>query len=286
MSIMFGSFAMIGWGVSDYMAKRILGKTGTYRTTIYSELVGLIPIVLLFIARGPIFSDWSGTIGLAFVAGAIHIICICTFYGALYWGQASVVAPLTASWGVVSTLISICFLGEKLESIVALLIVLVILGAILISFQPDPSGAGSLKRALPLAFVSTVATGFNAVLMKFVALGLGDVGAVFYTRVFSAIMMLPGLFIIARRSGWLPQALDLRRRIFLASLGVINALAFVGYVTGITLGNVSIVAPVAASSPAVTFILAELLLKERVRPHQGLGVFLVLAGVVALAVFA
>jgi uncharacterized membrane protein len=119
--------------------------------------------------------------------------------------------------------------------------------------------------------------------MKYAALGLGEIGAVFYTRVFGIAIMFPGLVVVSRRSGLFPHALDLKRWVFLMAIGLLGALAFMAYVGGLASGSVAIVAPVAASSPAITFILAEVLLKERVRPHQGIGVVMVLAGVIFLS---
>ena len=55
------------------------------------------------------------------------------------------------------------------------------------------------------------------------------------------------------------------------------------YVKGLTEGYISIVSPVAASAPVVTVILAGILLKERIRIHQGVGVVMVLLGVILIA---
>jgi uncharacterized membrane protein len=46
---------------------------------------------------------------------------------------------------------------------------------------------------------------------------------------------------------------------------------------------VSIVTPIATSSPAVTIVLAHIFLNERVRLHQRIGIVAIIAGIVILS---
>jgi len=70
----------------------------------------------------------------------------------------------------------------------------------------------------------------------------------------------------------------------LALLGVIDVSAFFAWYLGLRVGQVSLVTPIATSSPAVTVVLAHLFLKERVRPHQRIGILAIISGIVLLSV--
>jgi uncharacterized membrane protein len=152
------------------------------------------------------------------------------------------------------------------------------------SYEPSSSDRRRPHPAVFLAATSAIVAGVNAILIKFVTLQLGEVGAVFYVRTFAAMAMLPGFLIISRKASLTPRALGSRCWIFLIGIGVFNALGFVAYAAGLAGGDIAIVVPVAASSPAITVVLAEILLKERIHLHQIMGVFMVLAGVVFLSV--
>ena len=52
---------------------------------------------------------------------------------------------------------------------------------------------------------------------------------------------------------------------------------------GLRVGLVSMVSPIALSSPAVTVVIAHVFLKDRVRPHQRLSIIAVIAGIALLS---
>jgi uncharacterized membrane protein len=70
----------------------------------------------------------------------------------------------------------------------------------------------------------------------------------------------------------------------LGLLGLIDVSAFFAWYLGLRVGLVSIVTPIATSSPAVTVLLAHLFLQERVRPHQRIGIFAIISGIILLSV--
>ena len=71
---------------------------------------------------------------------------------------------------------------------------------------------------------------------------------------------------------------------YILTNGTFGTVAFLAYSVGINSGNAVIVAPIAASAPFITVILAILLLKERLRKEQMLCVAAIILGIVILAV--
>jgi uncharacterized membrane protein len=69
----------------------------------------------------------------------------------------------------------------------------------------------------------------------------------------------------------------------LGILGLLDVSAFFAWYLGLRVGLVSIVTPIATSSPAVTVVLAHLFLKERVRLHQRIGIVAIISGIIFLS---
>ena len=69
----------------------------------------------------------------------------------------------------------------------------------------------------------------------------------------------------------------------LIALGFVDSLANFAWAVATTLGMLSLVAVIGALYPAVTVLLAILLLRERPQILQGIGVILAIAGVVLIS---
>ena len=103
------------------------------------------------------------------------------------------------------------------------------------------------------------------------------------TAVMFAIVL--AMVLIARRRGTphRPRA-DLVAGLKLAIIcGVFDALANVGLLWGIRIGDLSVIAVLTALYPAGTIILARVVLKERIAPVQYLGLVLAIAASAMLA---
>ncbi len=54
-SVLGGLGAMLGWGTSDFFANQATDKVGHYRTFFWSQLVGLVLILIISLAVGLTF---------------------------------------------------------------------------------------------------------------------------------------------------------------------------------------------------------------------------------------
>jgi len=106
--------------------------------------------------------------------------------------------------------------------------------------------------------------------------------------------LLDGVLPLARLHDWfhvpcLPLIPDTNRVLVskkllkLVTLGLLDVSGFFAWYMGLRVGLVSMVSPIALSSPAVTVVIAHIFLKERVRPHQRLSIIAVIAGIALLS---
>jgi len=135
------------------------------------------------------------------------------------------------------------------------------------------------RRSILLAIVAGIGFGSYFVLAK-----IGSSGDVGWALLLSRVSALPLIgafaYLALRRGGRRPRG---RAILALAGLGLLDLGANVCYNHATTIGELSSVAVASSLYPVMTVTLAALLLGERVRGVQRVGVVVALCGVVMIA---
>jgi len=283
LSLVFAITAMLGFGLADFIAKAILTKANVYRTLLISQTIGTVPflgVALMFDFNPPSQS----ILPLALCSGALSAIVMLSFYSALRLGKATLVSPIASCLSVFAVVLSVVVLGERLTVAQLILIVAVFVGIVLVGLPERTNGKAShFYLSILLALLVIFLGGGNAIFQKWVS--LAD-----HTLVNFAVMRLSMIGSLAACQPILGQRADIRARgtrkeyVALILLGLVDAFGFFAYYMGFRAGFVSIVAPIANSSAAVTIVLARLFLSERVPFHQRIGVITILAAIALLSV--
>jgi drug/metabolite transporter (DMT)-like permease len=278
-SILLGIVAMLGFGVADFIAKAMLTRTNVIRTALISQGMGSFLYLGAALAYDRVLPSVA-LASLALFSGAISGAVLCAYYVALSLGKASLVAPIFSCLTVVAVVLSFLILGEALTRLQLSAITLVFLGIILVAFERDQGGDSSRKLSLIIALSAAVLGGANLILQKWIAESGHYLMGFLLTRISSAALMTP----LALVRGQETRSVGISRSwLKLGLLGLIDVSAFFALYLGLRVGLVSIVTPIATSSPAVTVVLAHLFLKERVRSHQRIGIFAIVSGIVFLS---
>ena len=278
-SILLGIVAMSGFGVADFVAKTMLTRMNVIRTALISQGLGSF----LFLAAALVFDRALPSVplmGLALLSGVISAAVLSGYYAALSLGKASLVSPIYSCITVVAVVLSFLILGESLTRLQLSAIAVVFVGIILVAYERKDGGDSSRKLSVIIALLVAVLGGGNLILQKWVA-GSGHYLMGFLLMRISMLTLLTPLALMPgqetysgeARSGWLKLVL----------LGLIDVSAFFAWFLGLRVGLVSIVTPIATSSPAVTVVLAHLFLKERVRSRQRIGIFAIVSGIIFLS---
>jgi len=278
-SIVFGIFAMLGFGVADAIAKTILSSRNAIRIAMVSQALGSIlflVVALLFDLALPSLS----VIYLALISGAISAVVLGSYYLALSLGKASIVSPIASCMNVVAVALSLWVLGESLTGLQFSLISLVFIGILLVASDFSKGKDSTRKASVLLALLAAVVGGGNIIIQKWIAESSHYLMAFLFTRIFMITFMLPVCPMIRETR----HAMTSRNYLKLGVLGLMDVSGFFSWYIGLRVGLVSIVTPIALSSPAVTVALAHIFLNERVRLHQRLGIFAVVIGIVLLSV--
>ena len=277
-SIALGILAMLGFGVADFIAKVILSYTNAIRTLLVSQAMGTVLFLSVALTYDRALPSLT-VMSLALIVGVLSAVVMCSYYVALSLGKASVIAPIASCLTAVAIVLSILILGEAFTNLQLSLIALVFAGMLLVAFEKTKGNESSRTVSVVLALMAAVLGGGNVIMQKWIAVSDHYLIALFMTRIPMLGCLLPLTPAIARARSFSHYGA-------LALLGMIDASAFFAWYLGLRIGMVSIVTPVAMSSPAVTVILAHLFLNERVRPHQRLGIVAIIAGIVLLSTIA
>lgn len=265
------------WGTADFFAglkARTMAPPAVVAITQGAALVALSAILLVrntglspsFSGNGPL---WSIAAGLA---GAAGLVC---FYTALASGTMGVVAPISSLGALVPVFLGL-LTGERPSAIAWVGMAVAVTGAALAS---GPELAGAVPPR-PVILAAVAAVFFGAALYS---LDRGARYALLETlwgmRLTSvALFVVAGLVV---RSVGGTRARDLPALVVIG-LGDVTANALFAYSS--SRGMVSVASVLGSLYPVATVFWAWLLLGERLRRVQAIGVALTLVGVVAIAV--
>lgn len=292
MGIFLGLIAAFGWGTGDFITRGVTHRIGALRTIIYSQLFGLLSVTTLAIVFGELARAASipaegWLIGV--VGGTVGVFATFALFNAFEHGVLMVVAPIAASYGALTVLLSVLS-GETLSATRGLGVVLSITGVILASIELSPEAEHTQQmvtrsRKLPsgigFALLAALLFGVNFWLLGFyVVPALGPILPVFVTRLLGVGVMLL-LALITRQSARPPAGRALWGVIAVALL---DTTAFAANNVGMGSEQIAVVAVLSSMFAAVTVLLAWIFLRERIRMGQWFGIVLILAGILLVSI--
>ncbi len=241
----------------------------------------LYAAALLVLGRFPALSLDQLPLGLALsVLGLAGLIL---FYKALALGPIAIVSPIGAAYVLVTVILVVVFLGERLSTGQTVAITATMIG-IVMTGTDGRSLAAALSRPKPgvwLAILAMIGFGGWAALMAYATREHDGLAMILIQRVLSLLITLAILLALRIR---LRARSDVRMIAIVLATGIFDTLANVLYVLGVQGGYASIVATGSGVYPIIPALLAITVLGERLAPNQYVGVVVLLAGLVALGV--
>ncbi len=281
MVVLLGLAAAVLYGGGDF-----LGGMATRRAhvltvlTLVETAAVILAVAVAWLTGGP--ATLPG-LTWGFSAGAIGGLGLIIFYVGLAAGPMSVVAPVA---GLVSTVLPVAVAlaeGERPGPAVYAGALLCLVAIVLASAAPEASDTKSrphrLARALAYGTASGVAFGLFFLLIRNAGQS-GEVWPVAAGRIgelaivlAAAAVLRPGLRGV---SGGIPLAA--------VSAGVIDVVANLCYVAATRTGSFGLAVVLASLYPGVTVLLARVVLGERLRTIQRLGLGLAAIGILLVTV--
>lgn len=271
-------------GITSILAKCGIKKTDSdIATALRTVVVLLFSWAIVFIvgsaeqipqieAKSLLFLILSG------LATGASWIC---YFKALSMGDVNKVVPIDKSSTVLSILLAIIFFGET-ENIAFKLIGTAVLAAGIFlmieknSFQKAESG-----KWLIYAVLSAVFAALTSILAK---IGISGVESNLGTAIRTCVVLITawGIVFAKGKQGQI-KSLDRKELVFIFLSGVATGASWLCYYYAIQKGIVSVVVPIDKLSVIVTVAFSYFVFKEKLSRMSFLGLCLMIAGTVALA---
>jgi len=275
--LLYTLLTMLLWGGWGVLSKPLSSIVSSWQMLAFSTL-GVLPVIGVLAASRQLRSGGNPSRGfwLAFGSGLLASAGNAAYFQALAMGgKAAAVTPLTSLYPLVTIVLALVFLRERLNAIQGLGIVLSL--AALYCFSGG-GGAAGLSAWVLLALIPILCWGLSALLQK---LATAHASSERCTLAFLLGFVPVALAIPI----WQPMAWSLAGRTWLLLL----ALGFLFGLGNLTLifaygrgGRASVVTPLASLYSLVTIPLAMVLLGERIAWREGAGIALALLAVVGL----
>ena len=268
-TVAFALAASISWGAGDFSGGLATRRAQVLSVVIGAYVVGLIMLIALALIWSEPFPStldliWGSVAGLA---GAVGLVA---FYQALAVGRMGVVAPIAA---MLSAAVPVLF-GALIEGLPApIQLIGFVLAFIAVGLI---SGLGVVKgRPEGLGLALLAGLGFGSF---FILISRVSHGAVFWPLAAARLSSLLFLFavVLIRRQKVLPEK-SVWPVVFLA--GVLDVAGNVFFVLATHTGRLDVAAILSSLYPAVTVLLATIILRERVTRLQTIGIFFALVAI-------
>jgi drug/metabolite transporter (DMT)-like permease len=264
------------WGVSDFIGGLQTRRVPVPVVLALVEGVGLVLVLAIVVAAGEPLPGARAVV-LSLVGGVAGVLALGCFYRALSIGTMSIVAPISATGVALPVIVGVAT-GDDLSALVSAGLAITVVGVILASREAHEDDHRAAAGKLSIALALLAAIGFGSYFV------LSDVAAddsVLWFLVLSRVIPVPLLIAFAAARG-MPGPAP-RTALLLALGGTLDCGATGLYALANTKGALSIVAVVGSLYPVATVVLARLVLGERLRPVQGVGVAAALTGVAMIA---
>ena len=265
--------AVVSWGVSDFTGGFASKKSDAFLVALLAHASGLVLMTGLAIgARAP-FPDYSSGLW-AMAAGALGGTALAVFYRTLAAGNMGVIAPVSA---VLAAAIPTSFgmITEGLPSASAITGFLLAVVGIWLIARPE----GGLVRTDGLWMAMVCGLGFAGFFLCIHQ--TGETSAVWgaaHSRLGSLIVV--GLIVLMRRGTHSVQWRDVGLGVFAGCLDSTGTLFFI---RAEQTGRLDAAVVLSSLYPAVTVLLARLLLREHFTRWKAVGIVAALAAVPLIA---
>ena len=281
-SVLFGLLTGTGWGVADFAAAVVSRKIGVLSTVfgLHFVAVAVSSLYLPFAGgMGEISGDrWGLLVGL----GLLGLIIYLGWYRALQLGPVALVAPIHTGYAMVTVLLAVIILGERLSAGQVLGVVAAICGIVFASLNPRGlrSSDGLIGMGVLLGAASTVGFGLFEYSIGVLSREIGWFMVIYLNRLFTLAYLTP---VVVSRREWPWKQLTVPLAAGVVLIGLSETGALMAFSRGSEVGILSIVSAASTWYPTLPIIGGIIVFKERLAPSQWAGLAVAISGLLILA---
>ena len=283
LSILSGIAGMFGWGIYDFLGGVYSKQIGPFKSFFWSQLAGLISILLLLFAFTINLNVPILVIILLPIAAIVYSVGYLFFFKGFEIGNVSIVAATMNLWAVFTMLFAFIFMGQRLSTMQTLGVFMIISGVTLASLNWRDIKNHSFKLSLGVKETVFGAFFFGVFwnISEIISEKIGWLPTTLFVKFGIIVFLLLFSFLIKQEL--VLTKVTTKTKIIVLLMGSIEAgaVAIVNY--GLTIGDAILITPIASALSIVTITLAIIFLKDKVTKLQGLGMITAIAGIIVTA---
>ncbi|WP_353570293.1 DMT family transporter [Candidatus Albibeggiatoa sp. nov. BB20] len=273
LTIFFALGAVVTWGSGDFTGGFVTKRHPVYSTLLTGQLISIIPFFVLALSFEFVVPRMDDVL-LSCLAGLGGMVGLLNLYSGLAQGRMSVVAPLVA---ITASILPI-FVGIFTDGIPTLIQITGFFIAISAVWLLSSNGRQFDITSIELRFALTSGLGF-AIFFILIDRISGDTALWPIVAARFASITALSLYVISRRE-WKPPTKALLPLMVLT--GLFDTTGSYFFMMAAQVGRLDIATVISSLYPAITVILAWLILKERLKISQWFGVATALISVVMI----
>ncbi|MBK6793425.1 MAG: DMT family transporter [Anaerolineales bacterium] len=282
-SIILGIGGMLGWGIYDFLGGVFSKQIGSFKSLFWSQLAGLISILLLAFALKTTFDIPFLAIALSPLASIVYSAGYLFFFKGFEKGNVSIIAATMNLWAVFTMSFAFLFMGQRLSTTQTIGVFLILSGATLaaIDWKSINKQGFQLSLGVREAILGAFFFGVFWNISEIVSEEIGWLLSTILTKL-GIIIFLLGFSLFAKQEiGLTNIPTKTKYAVLLMGIIEVSAVALVNY--GLTIGDAILITPIASALSIVTIALAVIFLKDKLSKLQLIGVVIAILGIVATA---
>ena len=274
--------ALVSWGVGDFLIQRSARKFGDTIALFYITAFGAV--ILLPFIWNEIISTVSNpnSLFILLITSGIILFAALFDFEALRVGKISVIEPVYAFEVLITTMLASFIIHEEPNLLQFVLIAGLLVGIFLVSTKSfHHLKSLHLERGVPQAIFATIGMGFVNFMFGVGARETNPMMINWFTNLFLAIVMLGYILFCSR---WREMIEDWKKnKELITSVSFFDNLAWVFYAYGTTYIPIAITTTISEGYIAFAAALGLVFNKEKLQPHQYLGMVLAIGSVIILS---
>jgi len=282
--VLLSIVALFGWGIADYFGQKAARKVGVAVTLFSGGVFGAV-VLLPFVIRdiAPLIADPKDILLLLGFA-AVGVFTALFSLEAYRKGKLAVIGPIMGLELPITIILAVAFRSERLGLREALPMVVVFIGLLLtVTKRPFDIRLErkTVEKGVALGIVGAVALGAANFMTGVASQETTPLLTVWFGR--TIFLLVFGAFLLAK--GRMGRSLGAMRQhaVLVFGLAALYIVSFASYGYATTLIPISVATTISENYIVVAALLGVFINKEKLAPHQAVGVAISVAGVLMLA---
>lgn len=271
LGISLAFLAMLFFGFGDFLIQKSTRKVGDWETLFFITSFGAV-VLLPFVWKDlpSIFNSGPQTILVIAMAAVSLLVAAIAEFEALKRGKLSIVEPLWSLEVPIAAILAFFLISERISLYQVGLIVILLACLMMVSFKEK-----SLNKSLFLEKGVVIAV-ISALLMGSANFFVGWGGRVSDPLIMNfsvdVFMMVASAIVLLARRRFHRSFLDLEHNYkMLVPMAILDNGAWIAYVLAMTLAPIAVATALSESYIIIAVLLGLYLNKERLQPHQKIG---------------